>query len=246
MGQALAVTSGKGGTGKTTLCAALACCLAAEGQRVLCIDGDVGLRNLDIYLGMAELAPISFVDVLENRYPLSAACPHPEIPGLYLLTSPVAARPGEIAFRDFGLMLQQAREQFDFVLIDSPAGLGDGFRLCTMFADRILVVAAPDPASMRDASFVAEQLALGGKTDVRLVVNRVTRKLFRKLRLTVDDVMDNVGLSLLGVIPEDRDVVLAAAANRPLILFTDQGAAIGCLHIARRLLGRRVPLLYLH
>ena len=244
MGQVLAVTSGKGGTGKTTLCAALASCLAAEGHRVLCIDGDIGLRNLDIYLGMTELAPISFVDVLERRYTLSNACPHPDIPGLFLLTSPLADRPGEIAFRSFGQLLQAAREQFDFCLIDSPAGLGDGFRLCTVFADRILVVAAPDPASMRDAACVAEQLTLSGKTDVKLIVNRVTRKLFRRLKLTVDDVMDSVGLSLIGIVPEDQNVILAASANKPLVLFTDQGAALGCLHIARRLCGRRVPLLY--
>ena len=244
MGQVLAVTSGKGGTGKTTVCAALASCLAAEGKRVLCIDGDIGLRNLDIYLGMSELAPISFLDVLEGRYQLSDACPQPEIPGLYLLTSPLADRPGAIAFRDFEQLLQAARAQFDFCLIDSPAGLGDGFRLCTMFADRVLVVAAPDPASMRDAACVAEQLLLGGKNDVKLIVNRVTRKLFRRLKLTVDDVMDSVGLSLLGLVPEDQNVVLAAAANRPLILFTDQGAALGCLHIARRLCGTRIPLLY--
>ena len=102
MGQVIAITSGKGGTGKTTVCAGLASCLAAEGNRVVCIDADVGLRNLDIALGMAELAPISFADVLTGRYRLSEATEHPEIPNLSLLTAPVAEKPETIRFQDFG------------------------------------------------------------------------------------------------------------------------------------------------
>ena len=245
MGQVIAVTSGKGGTGKTTVCAALAGCLAAEGFRVLCIDADVGLRNLDIALGMAELAPISFADVLAGRYSLSEATEHPEIPDLSLLTAPVAEKPETIRFQDFGDLLTTVREQYDYCLIDSPAGIGDGFHLATLFADLVLVVATPDRASLRDAAGTADQLHLMGKDQVKLVVNRVTPALFRALKWTVDDMMDEVGLSLLGIVPEDHNVVLAAAENVPLILYTDQGAALGCLHIARRLRGEKMPLLHI-
>ncbi len=243
MGQVIAVTSGKGGTGKTTVCAAVASCLAAEGLRVLCIDADMGLRNLDISLGMAELAPISFADVLAGRYSLSEATPHPDIPGLYLLTAPVAERPETIRFQDFGAMLETVRDYFDFCLIDSPAGIGDGFHFATLYADRVLIVATPDPAALRDAAGTADQLHLMGKQEIRLVVNRVNAADFRSLDWTVDDMMDEIGLPLLGLVPEDKRVVLAAARNMPLILFTDRGAALGCLHIARRLQGRKVPLL---
>ncbi len=243
MGQVIAITSGKGGTGKTTVCAAVGACLAAEGKRVLCIDADMGLRNLDISLGMTELAPISFADVLTGRYSLSEATPQPELPGLYLLTAPVAERPETIRFQDFGALLETIREYFDYCLIDSPAGIGDGFHFATLYADRVLIVATPDPASLRDAAGTADQLHLMGKQDVRLVVNRVTPAIFRALNWTVDDIMDGIGLPLLGIIPEDERVVLAAAANLPLILYTDRGAALGCLHIARRLQGRKVPLL---
>ena len=243
MGQVLAFTSGKGGTGKTTLCAGIACCLAAEGYRVLCIDADVGLRNLDISLGMRELAPVSFADVLNDRYSLSEATPHPEIPLLYLLTAPVAEKPETIRFQDFGALLETVRHYFDFCLIDSAAGVGDGFHFAATFADRVLVVATPDPASLRDAAGTADQLSLMGKQSVKLIVNRVTPAVFRALHWTVDDVMDETGLPLLGIVPEDPNVVLAAAANRPLILCTDRRAARGCLHIARRLCGEKVPLL---
>lgn len=246
MGQVIAITSGKGGTGKTTLCAGIGACLAAEGRRVLCIDADMGLRNLDISLGMAELAPISFADVLAGRYSLSEATRHPELPRLHLLTAPAAERPETIRFQDFEALLELVRQHYDFCLIDSPAGIGDGFQFATLYADRILIVATPDPASLRDAAGTADRLRLMGKQDLKLVVNRVTPALFRSLRWTIDDMMDQIGLPLLGIVPEDERVVLAAAENLPLILYTDLGASLGCLHIARRLQGRKVPLLKIH
>ena len=245
MSQILAVTSGKGGTGKTTISAAIASCLAAEGKRVLCIDADIGLRNLDISLGMADLATISFTDVISGRYDLSDATVNEEIPGLFLLTAPIVERAEEIEPADFGKLLDDVREQFDYCVIDAPAGLGIGFRLAVTYADRVLVVTGADPASMRDAAGTADLLTQLGKEDVRLIVNRITPKLFRAMRLTVDDVMDEVGLPLLGIVPEDTNVMLAAARNMPLILYTDQGAAIAAVHIARRIDGQKIKLMHI-
>ena len=135
------------------------------------------------------------------------------------------------------------REYFDYCLIDSPAGIGDGFHFATLYADRVIIVATPDPASLRDAAGTADQLRLMGKREIKLVVNRITSAVFRAMNWTVDDMMDETGLPLLGIVPEDDRVVLAAAADLPLILYTDRGAALGCLHIARRLQGKKVPLL---
>lgn len=243
MGQILAVTSGKGGTGKTTISAAVASCLAAEGKRVLCIDADIGLRNLDISLGMADLATISFTDVISGRYELQDATANEEIAGLFLLTAPIIERAETISPDAFGKLLDQVREAFDYCVIDSPAGLGQGFQLAVRDADRVLVVTGADPASMRDAAGTADHLTQLGKQDVRLIVNRITPRLFRMMHLTVDDVMDEVGLPLLGIVPEDPNVMLAAARNTPLILYTDQGAAIAAVHIARRIDGQKAKLM---
>lgn len=247
MGQVIAVISGKGGTGKTSLTAGVASCLAAEGQKVLCIDCDMGLRNLDLSLGLADEATVAFTDVMDGLYTLEDAVTHPRIPGLDLLTAPVTRLPEDVDQEAFGRLLEEARTQYDWCLIDAPAGVGVGFQLATRYADELVVVAVADPASMRDAARAADLIELQDRPDrpMRLVVNRVSRRMYRKLRATVDDVMDGVGLPLLGIVPDDVSVTLAAAASEPLILYTSRGAAVACLHIARRLCGRRAALLRL-
>lgn len=245
MGEVVSVISGKGGTGKTTLCAAVAACLAAEGQRVLCIDADIGLRNLDIALGMADQPIVAFTDVLHGHYTLDDATVHPKLPGLSLLTAPIRENEELIDGAAFGRMLEDARKAYDFCLIDAPAGIGTGFRLATRYADRCMVVSTPDPASMRDAGCAADLLALDGKEELQLVVNRVAPKLFSRMELTVDDIMDGVGLPLLGLVPEDGAVMPAAARNEALIFATQGGAAEACLRISRRLRGCRMPLMKL-
>lgn len=245
LGQVLTVTSGKGGTGKTTLCAAIACCLAAEGNRVLCIDLDVGMRNLDISLGMTDVAAVSFADVMRGRSRLEDAPAHPTIDALWLLTAPALEAPETLDFDEFAALLDDARARFDWILIDAPAGIGTGFQLACRFADRYLVAATPDPACLRDAARTAELLPGEGDRPMHVVVNRVVPKLLGRMRYTIDDVMDGVGLPLLGIVPDDYRVVLASASGTPLILYESRGAAEACLHIARRLCGRKTPLMKL-
>ena len=127
MGVTVSVISGKGGTGKTTLCAGIAACLAAEGKRVLCIDADIGLRNLDIALGMAEQPAVAFTDVTQGFCKLSDAAEHPALPGLFLLTAPVREQDALVEQQRFGALLREAREAFDWVLIDAAAGIGTSF-----------------------------------------------------------------------------------------------------------------------
>lgn len=245
MGQILSVISGKGGTGKTSLCAGIAASLAAQGQRVLCMDADIGLRNLDIALGMSELSILSFTDVMSGHYSLNDAAKHPQIPNLQLLTAPIRQRAEDISVEDFGKLLEQVRTQFDWCLIDAGAGIGAGFHLATAFADRVLVVANSDPASLRDAARCADLLYESHGEKMRLVVNRISPKLLSRMAVTVDDVMDGVGIQLIGIVPEDPRVVLAAAHGQALILKTPKGASRACANIARRLTGERVPLMKL-
>lgn len=242
MGELIAVLSGKGGTGKTSVCAALASALAQMGERVLCIDCDVGLRNLDISLGLMESGALSFLDVSQGGYSLSKAARHPAFESLRFLTAPMNCSPETIDQDAFCAMLQTARRKFDYVFLDAPAGVDAGFRLAARFADRILLVTGPDPAAVRDAGRAGELLEDMGKRNVRLIVNRISKKMAAAMELTVDDIMDQSGLPLIGLVPEDVNVTLAAAFGRPLLYQTRRGAAAACKRIAKRIQGQYVPI----
>ena len=242
MGTAIVITSGKGGTGKTSLTGGIGAALALQGHSVLCVDGDVGLRNLDITLGMSDAVLMDFSDVMAGRCDLErAAVPHPSLSNLFLLTAPLTL-PEDFAGEDgFRAMLEQARERFDYILIDAPAGLGPGFRLAVCGADRAIVVALNDPASLRDAQRTVAQL--DQLETIHLVVNRVRGRLLRKRATTIDDAMDAVGLPLLGLVPEDAQVTLAAGSGRVLLPTNQKGAAQAFRNIARRTTGEQTPLM---
>ena len=241
MGTAIVVTSGKGGTGKTSVTAGVSAALAQMGHSVLCIDMDIGLRNLDISLGLNDRALMDFSDVAMGRCPLSrAAVQHPLLPGLFLLTAPMTLSPS-LTTSHVRALLDTARTYYDYVFIDCPAGLGSGFRLATCAADRALVVATSDATCLRDAQRTVGELA--HIRHVHLVMNRIQPKLLRRLRTTIDDAMDSAGLPLMGVVPEDPQVMLSANLGQPLILGKHQGAAAACSNIARRLDGQRVPIM---
>lgn len=245
MSTAIVVTSGKGGTGKTSLTGGVSSCLAALGNKVLCVDMDIGLRNLDIALGMTDRALMDFTDVLEGRCSLlRAAARHPVIQNLSLITAPLTLSPAAANEEKMKRFLQQAKEEYDYILMDSPAGLGQGFHLATCGADRAIVVSTTDASALRDAQRVVSQLARQ-LPQIHLVMNRIQPKLLRQLHTTIDDAMDAAGLPLLGVVPEDEHVMLSANSGQPLILASRKGAAIAYLNIARRLMGQKAPLMRL-
>ena len=241
MSTVISITSGKGGTGKTSITGGVACSLALMGKTVLCVDMDVGLRNLDISLGLNDRALMDFSDVALGRCPLSrAAVEHPEISGLSLLTAPMAL-PASLTAEKVRALLSTARTMYDYVLVDSPAGLGTGFRLAVCGADRVLVVSTNDASSLRDAQRTVAELE--HIRQVHLIMNRIQSKLLRKLRATIDDAMDTAGLPLIGVVPEDPHVILCANLGRPLTSRGQRGAALACQNIARRLEGRHIPIM---
>lgn len=244
MATAIAITSGKGGTGKTSLTGGIGSCLAALGKRVLCIDMDIGLRNLDLALGLSDRALMDFTDVIQGRCGLgTAAVAHPDIPSLFLLTAPLFLPRDRISVQQMRALVALAKQHYDYILMDAPAGLGIGFQLAAAAADRVIVVTTSDASALRDAQRTVSELTRAGAEHVHLVVNRVQAKLLNRLHTSIDHAMDTAGLPLLGVVPEDAHVTLAMGEGKPLVLTSRRGAALACLNISRRLMGQRVPLM---
>ena len=242
MGEVIAVLSGKGGTGKTSLCAGISTALAKMGEKVLCIDCDIGLRNLDISLAMADSGALSFVEMYRGGYRLQQAAVHEKFPTLSFLTAPLNCRAEEVDKQAFADLLREARREFSYIFLDAPAGVDAGFRLCAAYADRCILVTNPDPSAIRDAAHTGQLLEKMGKCQVRILVNRVREKLLDVTKRTVDDVMDEAGLPLLGIVPEDENVTFAAAFSAPLLTYTNKGAAAACRRIAKRIQGLPVPI----
>ena len=231
MGTVIAITSGKGGTGKTSVTGAVAVALALRGRNVLCMDMDV----------MSDRALMDFSDVVLGRCDLDrAVSTHPSIVGLSLLSAPMSLPRGVDEYHLLQL-LKQARGLYDYVLLDSPAGLGPGFQLAIAGADRALVVSTSDASSIRDAQRAVTEM--DRLSVIHLVMNRIQPRLLRKLRTTIDDAMNSAGLPLIGVIPEDPRVLLCANQGIPLTIRGRRGAALACQNIARRLEGERVPVM---
>ena len=219
--------------------------LAEMGHRTLCLDCDVGLRNLDRALGMSDSALMDFTDVILSRATLEqAAVRHPRCDRLYLLTAPVGLHE-DIRMSEMKRLLDEVRSRFDYCLIDSGAGLGDAFRLATCAADRAVVVATTDPTSLRDAQRTVMELRDYPNGRLHLVVNRVRRKLLKALSSNIDDAIDAAGLPLLGVIPEDEGIPIALGRSALTVFSRESSAEIACRNIARRLTGERVPLMKL-
>ncbi len=246
MGQVIAVVSGKGGTGKTSFTALTGAALASLGHRTLLIDCDVGLRDLDIALGLTDRALMDFSDVLAKRVSLEeAAVYHPKVKRLYLLTAPVTTEAALASPDGLKALLDEVRESFDYCLIDAGAGLGESFRLATQNADRAIVVSTTEPSCLRDAQRTVMELRDFPPGKLHLVVNRLRRRLLRSLRANIDDAMDAAGLPLLGVIPEDEDVSVQLGKGKVDGFGYYSGARRACRNIARRLCGEKVPLMKL-
>lgn len=243
MGQVIAIVSGKGGTGKTSLTALIGASLATLGRETLLLDCDVGLRDLDLALGLSDRVLMDFSDVVAGRATLEeAVVRHPKLKNLSLLTAPLTTEASLASPDGMGDLLRAARERYDFVLLDGGAGLGESFRLSTEHADRIIVVSTTEPSCLRDAQRTVMELhSYPGR--VHLIVNRLRRKLLKSLRANIDDAMDAAGLPLLGVVPEDEDLPALLGKGKVDGFGYYSGARRAARNIARRLCGEKVPLM---
>ena len=240
MSEVILIASGKGGTGKTAVTAALCCALAREGRKVAAVDCDFGLRNLDIALGLAEQVVFDIGDVVSGRTDLDKALlSHPDFPGLYLLPSTVPG--GERLDKDgFSELMENLKENFDYILLDAPAGIGSGLRFICPEAQRAFIVTTPDTPCIRDSVSAVNVLEEFKVPDVRLILNRVDRKrLKRGSSWTVDGSMDELGLRLFGIVREDKTVAESFCAGVPLLKTNSRaGKDVAC--IAARLCGKHV------
>jgi septum site-determining protein MinD len=244
MGTAIVVTSGKGGTGKTTVTAGVASCLAALGKKTVAVDADIGLRNLDIVIGRSDRVIMDFYDVMETRCSLAdAIVSHPAVENLSILAAPVTASPQDIDPSGFNELIIRLKEEYDYCFIDCAAGLDTSFKLATGAADSAIVVSNTELLSLRDAARVSALLFEAGIEDVKLVVNRVRPYMVEHNEASnIDEAMDMTGLPLLGIVPEDETVIACANHASLVILQGRTEAGQGFLDIARRICGETVSL----
>lgn len=243
MGRILVVTSGKGGAGKSTVTAGIGCALAREGHKVLLIDGDAGLRSLDLMLGISSTMVYDMADVFAGRCsPAHAVYPSPIYPNVFVLPAP--ARLDQLCSPDELRRLCRGLSRFyDEVIVDCPAGVGKGFETAVCGAQQALVVTTPDLVCARDAQIVSRLLD-EKRIPSRLIINRLrVRPVLKGAMPDLDEIIDTAGIRLIGVIPEDERVAVANAYGQPLP--TDATASVCFRNIAGRLLGRSVPLMEL-
>ena len=243
MSNIIAVVSGKGGTGKTSFTANVGLALSVMGYKTLCLDCDITLRNLDLALGLSDRAMMDFSDVVKGRCSLQDAVVGSEkYPNLRLLSAPLCNGDPGVTVEQMKALAEEIRQNYDYCLVDSPAGLGLGFRFAAAMADRVVVVSTTEASALLDAQRTVTELNRFPTGRVHLVVNRVDKKLLRSMRMTIDDAIDTAGLPLLGVVPEDKDIPYALNRGIPL-RDCNYFAERAYENIAKRLVGRRVPLL---
>lgn len=247
--QVLTVTSGKGGVGKTTVTANLATALAMDGHKVTAIDADIGLRNLDVVMGLENRIVYDLVDVVEGRCRLrQAMIKDKRQPELYLIPAAQTRDKTAVSPSDMVLICDQLRQEMDYVVIDSPAGIERGFRNAVAPADQVIIVTNPEVSAVRDADRIIGLIEAEEKGPGRLILNRVKPAMVnRGDMLSVADVLDILAVDLLGVIPEDERILVASNQGLPLVMHGLNGSSAGQAfrNVARRLQGEDVPFMEL-
>lgn len=243
MSEIIVITSGKGGVGKTTTSANVGTGLAILGKKVVLIDTDIGLRNLDVVMGLENRIVYNLVDVVEGNCRMKQALiKDKRYPNLFLLPSAqtrdkTAVSPGQMV-----KLVDDLREEFDYVLLDCPAGIEQGFQNAVAGADRALVVTTPEVSAIRDADRIIGLLEAADMKSIDLIVNRIRMDMVRRGdMMSLDDVMDILAVDIIGAVPDDEDIVISTNQGEPLAgMATPAGQAY--MDICRRITGETVPL----
>lgn len=244
MNHVIVITSGKGGVGKTTTTANLGVGLAQQGHRVALLDTDIGLRNLDVILGLENRIVYDLVDVAERNCRLKQALIRDKrYEGLFLLPAAQTRDKNAVGTDQMKKIVDTLKEEFDYVLIDCPAGIEQGFKNAVAGAESAVVVTIPEVSSVRDADRIIGLLSAQGIEDVQLLINRYRPELVKRGdMLSMDDVLEILGIDLIGVIPEDERIFRSGNLGEPAITDPVSAAGRGYRNVVRRILGEDVPL----
>jgi len=240
----IVITSGKGGVGKTTT-TNIGAALADKGHKVLLIDTDIGLRNLDVVMGLENRIVYDLIDVIEGRCRVSQALiKDKRCPNLVLLPAAQIRDKNDVNTDQMKELIFSLKESFDYILIDCPAGIEQGFKNAIAAADEAVVVTTPEVSATRDADRIIGLLEAAGIKNPRLVINRLRIDMVKdKNMLSVEDILDILAVKLLGVVPDDENVVISTNKGEPLVYKGDSLAAKAFKNIASRIEGVEVPLL---
>lgn len=243
----ITITSGKGGVGKTTTAANLSAALAAQGHKVVAIDADIGLRNLDVVMGLENRIVYDLVDVVEGACRIrQAMIKDKRLEGLFLIPAAQSREKDAVSPQDMVDLTNQLREEFDFILIDSPAGIEQGFKNAVAPADRVLIVTTPEVSAVRDADRIIGLIEAAEKGPAELIVNRLRLDMVKRGdMLATDDVIDILAINLIGVVPDDESIIVSTNQGRPVVMSNGSIAGQAFRNIAIRLSGQQVPFLEL-
>ncbi len=241
------VTSGKGGVGKTTTAANLAVALATDGAKVVCIDADIGLRNLDVILGLENRIVYDIVDVIEGRCRLRQAMIRDKrMPELYLIPAAQTRDKTAVSPSDMIRLCDELRSECDWIIVDSPAGIERGFRNAVAPADMVIVVTNPEVSAVRDADRIIGLIEAEEKGPARLIINRLKPEMVKRGdMLATEDVLELLAVDLLGIVPEDEAVLMGGNRGAPVAMDNRSMAGQAFRNIARRLQGYDVPFINL-
>lgn len=242
MGEVIVITSGKGGVGKTTTTANVGTGLAMLGKKVVLIDTDIGLRNLDVVMGLENRIVYNLVDVIEGSCRIrNALIKDKRYPNLYLLPSAQTRDKNSVTPEQMKKLADELRDEFDYIIMDCPAGIEQGFKNAIAGADRALVVTTPEVSAVRDADRIIGLLEANEMKQTHLIVNRLRMDMVKRGdMMSSEDVCEILAVDLIGIVPDDENIVISTNQGEPLV-GSDSLAGRAFMNICNRIIGEEVP-----